>query len=108
MVKSKRLIVFLLLFLSVVILVLFIGEVENSHTNRSGFTVNPTGYLTVELEFGTINIETTDQDHITIAYTKEWKAKVWALRSKSGEWIKENSLAHYQHTDVLPSVTSVG
>ena len=53
--KSKRLIVFLLLFLSVVILVLFIGAVENSHKNHSGFTVNPTGYLTVELEFGTIN-----------------------------------------------------
>jgi len=73
----------------VIIFVLFIGEVEISGTNRSGFSVNPTGHLTVELEFGTINIETTDQDHINIAYTKEWKAKMRELRSKSGEWIKE-------------------
>ena len=93
---SKRLVAFLvlpLLFLSVVIFVLFIGEVENTRTNRSGFTVNPTGRLTVDLEFGTINIdniETADQDHIiNIAYTKEWKAKMWELRPKSVKWISE-------------------
>lgn len=95
MTKSKRLVAFLvlpLLFLSVVIFVLFIGEVENSRTNRSGFTVNPTGRLTVDLEFGTINIdniETTDRDHINIAYTKEWKAKFRALRLQSAKWISE-------------------
>ncbi|MDE0465532.1 MAG: DUF4097 family beta strand repeat-containing protein [Candidatus Poribacteria bacterium] len=95
MTKSKRLVAFLvlpLLFLSVVIFVLFIGEVENTRTNRSGLTVNPTGRLTVDLEFGTINIdniETTDQDHINIAYTKEWKAKFWALRLQSVKWISE-------------------
>lgn len=92
MTKSKRLgafLVFSLLFLSVVIFVLFLGEIENSQSNRSGFTVNPTGHLTVELEFGTINIETTDKDRITITYTKEWKAKFRELRPKSGEWIKE-------------------
>ena len=92
MTKSKRLIVFLLfsfLFLSVVILVLFMGEVENSRTDRSGFTVNPAGHLTVDLEFGTINIETDDQDHINIAVTKEWKAKVRAFRPKSVKWISE-------------------
>ena len=95
MTKSKRLVAFLvlpLLFLSVVIFVLFIGEVENSHTNRLDFTVNPTGRLTVDLEFGTINIdniETTDQDHINIAYTKEWKAKFRALRLQSVKWISE-------------------
>ena len=95
MTKSKRLVAFLvlpLLFLSVVIFVLFIGEVENTRTNRSGFTVNPTGRLTVDLEFGTINIddiETTDQDRINIAYTKEWKAKFRALRLQSAKWISE-------------------
>ena len=92
MTTSKRLVAFLLfplLFLSVVIFVLFIGEIENSQGNRSGFTVNPTGHLTVDLEFGTINIETTDQDHINIAYTKEWKANLRALRPEFGEWISE-------------------
>ena len=92
MTKSKRLIIFLLfalLFLSGVILVLFVGEVENSRTNQSGFTVNPAGHLTVDLEFGTINIETTDQDHINIACTKKWKAKFAALRPKSVKWISE-------------------
>ena len=95
MTKSKRLVAFLvlpLLFLSVVIFVLFIGEVENTRTNRSGFTVNPTGRLTVDLEFGTINIdniETTDQDRINIAYTKEWKAKFRALRLQSAKWMSK-------------------
>lgn len=92
MTKSKRLVAFLvfpLLFLSGAIFVLFVGEIENSQSNRSGFAVNPTGHLTVDLEFGTINIETTDKDRITIAYTKEWKAKFRELRLKSGEWIKE-------------------
>lgn len=89
---SKRLVAFLVLpflFLSVVIFVLFIGEVENTRTNRSGFTVNPTGRLTVDTEFGTIHIETTDQDHINIAYTKEWKAKLRELRPKSAKWIRK-------------------
>ena len=92
MTKSKRLVAFLvfpLLFLSGAIFVLFVGEIENSQNNRSGFAVNPTGHLTVDLEFGTINIETTDKDRITITYTKEWKAKFRELRLKSGEWIKE-------------------
>ena len=92
MTKSQRLVAFLvfpLIFLSVVIFVLFIGEIENSHSHRSGFTVNPTGHLTVDLEFGAINIETTDQDHINIATTKEWKAKLWAWQPKFVEWISE-------------------
>lgn len=92
MTKSKRLVAFLvlpLLFLSVVIFVLFIGEVENTRTNRSGFTVNPTGHLTVDTEFGTIHIETTDEDHINIAGTKEWKAKFRALRLQSAKWMSE-------------------
>ncbi len=90
MTKSKRLVAFLifsLLFLSVATLVLFVGEAGNSHRNRSGLSVNPTGHLTVDLEFGTINIETTDQDHINIAYTQEWKAKFRELRPKSFVWI---------------------
>ena len=92
MTKSKRLIVFvafLLLFLSGVIFVLFIGKIENSHRNSSGFTVSPTGHLTVDLEFGTINIETTDQDHINITYTKEWKANLRALRPEFVKWISK-------------------
>ena len=90
MTKSKRLVTFLvfpLLFLSLVIFVLFIGEIENSHRNSSGFTVNPIGHLTVDLEFGTIDIETTDQDHINIAYTKEWKANLRALRPEFVKWM---------------------
>ena len=92
MTKSKRLIAFFVLpflFLSVVVFVLLLGKVENSRTNRSGFTVNPTGRLTVDLQFGTINIETTDEDHISITYTKEWKAKFRALRLRSVKWISE-------------------
>ena len=92
MTKSKRLVAFLvfpLIFLSLVILVLFIGKIENSQTDRSGFTVNPTGHLTVDLEFGTINIETTDQDHINITTTKKWKAKLSAWQPKFVEWISK-------------------
>lgn len=92
MTKSKRLVAFLvlpLLFLSVVIFVLFIGDVEHSRTDRSEFPVNPTGHLTVDTEFGTIHIETTDEDHINIAGTKEWNAKMWELRPKSAKWISE-------------------
>ena len=92
MTKSKRLVAFLvfpLIFLLVVIFVLFIGKIENSHGNRSGFTVTPTGHLTVNLEFGTINIETTDEDHINIATRKEWKAKLIAWQPKFFEWISK-------------------
>lgn len=90
MTKSQRLVVFLvfpLLFLLVVILVLFIVDVEHSRTDRSEFPVNPTGHLTVNTEFGTIHIETTDEDHINIAGTKEWRAKLRELRPKSAKWI---------------------
>ena len=89
--NSQRLVIFLvfpLLSLSVVILILFI-DVEHSRTDRSEFPVNPTGHLTVDTEFGTIHIETTDEDHINIAGTKEWKAKLRELRSKSAKWISE-------------------
>lgn len=90
MTKPKRLTVFLVfLLLSGVIFVLFIGKVENSHRNSSGFTVSPTGYLTVDLEFGAIHIETTDQDHINIIYTKEWKANLRALRPEFVKWISK-------------------
>ncbi len=90
MTKSKRLVVFLVfpfLFLSVVILLLFIIDVEHSRTDRSEFPVNPTGHLTVDTEFGTIHIETTDEDHINIAGTKEWRAKLRELRPKFAKWI---------------------
>lgn len=90
MTKSKRLVAFFVFpLLLVVIFVLFIGEIENSHRNSSGFTVNLTGHLTVDLEFGVINIEPTDQDHINIAYTKEWKANLRALRPGFVKWIRE-------------------
>ena len=90
MTKSKRLVAFFVFpLLLVVIFVLFIGEIENSHRNSLGFTVNPIGHLTVDLEFGVINIEPTDQDHINIAYTKEWKANLRALRPGFVKWISE-------------------
>ena len=92
MTKSKPLVAFLVLpFLLVVTFVLFIGdgEIGNAHRNSSGFTVNPTGHLTVDLEFGVINIETTDENHIDIAHTKEWKSNLRALRPEFIKWIRE-------------------
>ena len=90
MTKPKRLIAFFVFpLLLVAIFVLFIGEIENSHRNSSGFTVNPIGHLTVDLEFGVINIEPTDQNHINIAYTKEWKANLRALQPGFVKWIRE-------------------
>ena len=49
-------------------------EVEHGHS------VNPIGLLTVNTEFGTIHIETTDQDHIVIATTKKWKPQFGILQ----------------------------
>lgn len=75
--KFIAFVVFPLLFLSLVILTLFVGSaLEVSHTHRTGHHVNPTGRLTVDIEFGTIKIETTeDQHHINITTRKKWKSR---------------------------------
>ena len=86
--KFIAFVVFPLLFLSLVILTLFVGSaLEVSHRHRTGHHVNPTGHLTVEIEFGTIKIETTeDQHHINITTRKKWKSR-GILQSKSGKQI---------------------
>ncbi len=86
--KFVAFVVFPLLFLSLVILTLFVGSaLEISHTHRKGYHVNPTGRLTVDIEFGTIKIETTeDQHHINITTRKKWKSR-GLLQSKSGKQI---------------------
>ena len=89
MTKSKRFVIFFILFLGVVVL-LYIGPIEEvSHTSRTKQPVNPIGHLTVDLEFGTITIETTDHHHINIATRKEWKFKLRTLKPKFGKWVDE-------------------
>ena len=86
--KFVAFVVFPLLFLSLVILTLFVGSaLEFSHTHRTGYHVNPTGRLTVDIEFGTIKVETTeDQHHINITIKKKWKSR-GILQLKSGKQI---------------------
>ena len=79
MTTSKRLVAFVvfpLLFLSLIILALITGGISNSHTRQEGHSVNPTGHLTVETEFGTINIETTDRNHVDITVRKIWRSNL--------------------------------
>ena len=88
MAKSKWFVIFLL-FLGVVVL-LYIGPIEEvSHTSRTKQPVNPIGHLTVDLEFGTITIESTDHPHIAIDTRKEWNFKLRTLKPKFGKWVDE-------------------
>ena len=85
MTKSQRFVAFVIfpfLFLSLVIFTLFTSEISNSHSRREGHNVNPTGHLTVDTEFGTINIEATDEERIDITTTKKWKSKLLIIRPK--------------------------
>ena len=92
MTKSKRLVAFVvfpLLFLSLIILALTTAGISNSHTSQEGHNVNPTGHLTVETEFGTINIETTDRNHVDITVRKIWRSNLLIWPPKLGKWIGE-------------------
>ena len=92
MTKSKKLVAFVifpLLFLSVIIFGIITSEMKNLHTNREGHNVNPTGHLTVDTEFGTINIETANRNQVDIATKKEWKSKSGILQPKFGKWTNE-------------------
>ena len=92
MTKSKKLVAFVifpLLFLSLIILALISGGISSSHTRQEGHNVNPTGHLTVDTEFGTINIETTDRNHVDITVRKIWRSRLIIMRPKLVGWIDE-------------------
>ena len=92
MTKSKKLVAFViipLLFLSMILFGVITSEMVISHTYSEGHNVNPTGHLTVDTEFGTINIETANRNQVDIATRKEWKSKSGILRPKFGKWTNE-------------------
>ena len=92
MTKSRRLVAFVifpLLFLSVIIFGIITSEMKNLHTYREGHNVNSTGHLTVETEFGTINIETANRNQVDIATRKEWQSRSGILQPKLGKWVDE-------------------
>ena len=92
MTKSQKLVAFVifpLLFLSLVIFTLLIGGISQSHTRQEGHTVNPIGHLTVDTEFGMINIETTDHDRVEITIKKKWRSRLIIMRPKRVGWIDE-------------------
>ena len=92
MTTSKRLVAFVvfpLLFLSLIILALITAGISNSHTSQEGHNVNPTGHLTVETEFGTINIETANRNHVDITVRKIWRSNLLIWRPKLGKSIDE-------------------
>ena len=75
MTKSKRFVIFFILFLGVVVLFYIIRIQEISNVRQIGYPVNPIGHLTVDIEYGTITIETTDQHHVDITARKDWSSK---------------------------------
>lgn len=88
MTKSKRFIAFIifpLLFLSLVIFGVTRSEMVISHTYSEGHNVNPTGYLTVDTELGTINIEPANRNQVDSATHKKWKSKSGILKPKLGK-----------------------
>ena len=92
MTKSKKLIAFVifpLLFLSVIIFGIITSEMEYSHTRRKSQHVNPTGHLTVDTEFGTIHIETTNRNDVDITTRKEWKSKGGILKPKLAKRVEK-------------------
>ena len=89
MTKSKRFFVFLILFLGVVVLFYIIRIREISHVRQIGYPVNPIGHLTVDIEYGTITIETTDQHHVDITARKDWRSKFRILKPNFDKWIDD-------------------
>ena len=89
MTKSKRFFVFLILFLGVVVLFYIIRIREISHVRQIEYPVNPIGHLTVDIEYGTITIETTDQHHVDITARKDWCSKFRILKPNFDKWIDD-------------------
>lgn len=92
MTTSKRFVAFVifpLLFLSLIILGLFSSGISQSSSRSEGHNVHPTGHLTVDTEFGTINIETTDRNHVDIAMKKIWRSRLLIMRPKLVGWRDE-------------------
>lgn len=89
MTKSKRFFVFLILFLGVVVLFYIIRIREISHVRQIEYPVNPIGHLTVDIEYGTITIETTDQHHVDITARKDWRSKFRILKPNFDKWIDD-------------------
>lgn len=88
MTKSKRFVAFVifpLLFLSLAIFGVTRSEMVISHTYSEDHNVNPTGHLTVDTEFGTINIEPANRNQVDIATHKKWKSKSGILKPKLGK-----------------------
>ena len=116
MTQSKRFIAFVifpLLFLSVIIFGIITSEMKNVHTYREGHNVNSTGHLTVETEFGTINIETANRNHVDIATRKEWKSRSGILRPKLGKRVEElledfEITIEYEGLDTQSNIRVVG
>ena len=89
MTKSKRFVIFLILFLGVAVLFYIIRIKEISHVRQIGYPVNPIGHLTVDIEYGTITIETTDQHHVDITARKDWHSKFRIPKPNFGKWIDD-------------------
>ncbi len=89
MTKSKRFVIFLILCLGVVVLLYIIRIKEISHVIQTGYPVNSIGHLTVDIEYGTITIETTDQHHVDITARKDWSSKFRILKPNFGKWIDD-------------------
>ena len=95
MTKSKKFIAFVifpLLFLLLIILALTTSEMEISQgESMSHDDVDPHGHLhlTVDAEFDTIHIETTDQPRVHIGIEKRWTSKGLIFQPKPIKWIRE-------------------
>ena len=87
--KFIAFVIFPLLCLSLIILGLLSSGISQSNSRSEGLNVNLTGYLTVDTEFGTINIETTDRNHVDIAVKKTWRSRLLIMRPKLVGWIDE-------------------
>ena len=67
------------------------GKIGFSEIIRREFPADPNGHLhlTVDIEFGMINIEVTDESLIEINIRKEWKSKWLMFQPKPTKWIRE-------------------
>ena len=95
MTKSKKLVAFVffpLLFLLLIIVTLTTSEMEISQSesvNRDDVDPNGHLHLTIDADFDTIHIETTDQPRVHMAIEKRWTSKGLIFRPKSTQWIRE-------------------
>lgn len=116
MTKSKRFVAFVifpLLFLSLIILGLLSSGISQSSSRSEGHNVYPTGHLTVDTEFGTINIETADRNHVDIAIKKIWRSRLLIMRPKLVGWRDElfedfETTIEYEGLDTQSNIRVVG